>query len=152
MEEINVNMQKSFSNNDWRLIPILLLLILSMLSCRNVAPEPSEDRLRSRVEGYLAAKVNHNMFEMQKYCLDPGSIKQGNVSFVDSHIETIELHGERARVVVKSKLQAMGFIFKGIPQTLNWVWQKGDWYLMPSQKGAPFNKSGKAQGKDGNEK
>ena len=45
---------------------------------------------------------------------------------------------KKARVQLKNDMQAMGFTFKGAPQSTDWVWEKGDWYQVVNQNKNPF--------------
>lgn len=130
-------------------IPALLcvILLLGLISCRGVGvPVDPETRLRERVEGFIQAREAADLIALQGFYLVPGKARAGNVRFFDSEIVEITLSdkGQSALVKINSTREVMGFTFKNVPLTTNWLWQKGDWFLVVDENsGNPFKSKGK---------
>jgi len=111
---------------------LLVSFLLGLASCSGLgAPVDPEVRLRARVEGFLAARQQSDLAALRAFYLAPEMARTGNIRYLGSEIAALEVDesGRQARVKLRNTLQAMGFTFKDTPQTLDWVWEKGDWYL-----------------------
>ena len=118
-------------------------ILLSLISCRGAATYDPQTRLQERVEGFIQARQNKDQIALQSFYLNPGKARIGNISYQKSEVGEISYSddGRKAQVKLKNTMQAMGFTFKDTPQMVDWVWQKGDWYLVINPKaGNPFAK------------
>ena len=118
------------------------IVLLGLISCRGVGVSVDpETRLRDRVEGFILARQEADQIALQGFYLEPGKARLGNIRYRSSEIAEISFidKGKRAQVKLKNTMQAMGFTFKDMPQTINWAWEKGDWYLVVDvNAGNPF--------------
>lgn len=120
-----------------RIVEYLLLVLLLMgvvvgcVGIENGGEVDRTERLRERVSDFLEARNNSKLTEMRKFYKEPGQARLGNVMIRDGKIEALEItkSERRARVKLKANMQAMGFTFKNVPQTQEWVWDNGDWYI-----------------------
>ena len=123
------------------LLPIIACLAL--VSCRGVAPIDPEVRLQERVTGYIQARQNADLIEMQSYFKNPADARRGNIRYVKSEIAALQLSDDSLTATAKleNDMQVMGFTFKKTPQTIDWEWHEQDWYITVSKGTSnPFNK------------
>jgi hypothetical protein len=125
--------------------PLLICCLLGLfmfagISCRGVASEPTEARLKSRVETYLKARIDRNLEEMRKVYKNPGEARLGNIYYLDSEIVgvTIDRENKQAVVALENSFKVMGFTFQKVKQKTNWVWSDGDWWLVVPKISTPF--------------
>lgn len=130
----------------WGLILILGVIFLSLIACQgnSVAPDPKV-RLSERIEGFIQARQAADQIKLQAFYLNPGQAKIGNIKLVKSEIIEINFSDDnkKAQVKLKNDIRAMGFTFKATPQTLNWVLQKGEWYVVVDPNANPLGKTQK---------
>ncbi len=125
------------------LLIILGVVLLGLISCSGVTVNTDpKTRLQERVEGYIQARQAADQIALQGFFLDPYQARIGNIRYLSSEISEITFNDEdkQAQVKLKNSMQAMGFTFKDTPQTINWVWEKGDWYLVVNKNRNPFSK------------
>ncbi|MCD6269616.1 MAG: hypothetical protein J7J71_05710 [Deltaproteobacteria bacterium] len=125
------------------LLIILGVVLLGLISCSGVSVNTDPKvRLQERVEGYIQARQAADQIALQGFYLDPHQARIGNIRYLSSEISAITFSDEdkRAQVKLKNSMQAMGFTFKDTPQTITWVWEKGDWYLVVNKNRNPFAK------------
>lgn len=125
---------------------LISLLIGGLFACSGVETrvEDKNVRLQQRLEGYLAVRKAADIIEMQKYFRNPGQARVGSVVYKDSDIISLEMteEGQKAETKLKNTIQAMGFTFDKVPQTLYWIWYEKDWYLViPVNSTHPFGKT-----------
>ena len=133
------------------LLIIVGVVLLGLISCRGAVTHDPETRLQERTEGFILARQEADQIALQGFYLKPGKARLGNIRYKSSEIVEMSFsdEGKRAQVKLKNTMQAMGFTFNDTPQTINWVWEKGDWYLVVDvNAGNPFatssNKSQKS--------
>lgn len=119
-----------------------VVVILGLISCRSVGVSVDpETRLKERVEGFVQAREAADLIALRGFYLEPSRAQSGNIRYHDSEIIEITFNdkGKRALVELKSTREVMGFSFKNVPLSTNWVWQKGDWFMVVEDKsGNPF--------------
>ena len=127
------------------LFVILMVIIMGLISCRGTAVNSDPKvRLQGRIDGFIKARQVADRIALQGFYLNPGDARVGNIRYLSTEIADITFNEDkqRAQVKLKNSMQAMGFTFKNTPQTLNWLWQKGDWYVVVEPGvGNPFAKS-----------
>ena len=129
-----------------RYLLLVLLLTGVGISCIGIEKVNNVnlvERLRERAGGYLEAQTKMSLNEMEKYYLEPGHVRIGNIVHKGGKIESIEIEADGDKAVVKLKLtmQAMGFTFKDVLRNQYWLWEKGDWYIDPAgaaSQSSPF--------------
>jgi len=132
--------------SDRKLIKFITILLLSMsmlglASCRGVKPsQPTEDHLRSRVEGLLQARNSRDLEKMRKFYINPEEAKIGNIRYLDGQITGIKIEGKTAEVKVSDTFKAMGFTFKDVKRKQRWIWNGDDWFLDTRKADNPFMK------------
>ena len=122
---------------------VLALLILS--ACSGLGSKPSDKRvlLKQRLDSYIKARKSNDLSELRRLYLEPENVKRGNIVVKDSTIVAINVaaDGLQAETKIENKIQAMGFTFNKVPLLLQWVWEKDNWYIKPSQSAInPFIK------------
>jgi len=126
------------------LIIVVGVVLLGLISCQgtSVTSDPKA-RLHERIEGFIKARQAADQIALQSFYLDPGKAKVGNIKHVSSEITAISFGDDNksAQVKLKNSIRAMGFTFKNAPQTLNWVWQKSDWFVVVDPNANPFGKT-----------
>ena len=123
---------------------VLMVALLALISCRGAVTVDPKARLQERIEGFIQARQAADQIALQGFYLNPGQARIGNIRYISSEVTEITFAEEdkRAQVKLKNSMQAMGFTFKNTPQTINWLWQKGDWYVVVNVDAAnPFIKS-----------
>jgi hypothetical protein len=127
---------------------VFLAVILLAGGCRNISKAPDRDRLVTRVQGYIEARNAMKLKTLASFYLEPERARLGNIRFLKGEIGDISIDGENAEVTLKNTFMVMGFTFKKVPQKTEWVWHKGDWYLVVPKSTSPFgNHSQKEAGK-----
>ena len=125
---------------------IIGVVLLGLISCQgaSVTSDP-KTRLHERVEGFNQARQAGDQIALQSFYLNPGKAKVGNIKHISSEITAINFSDDNknAEVKLKNNIKAMGFTFKDAPQTLHWVWQKGDWFVVVDPNANPFGKTKK---------
>ena len=120
-----------------------LLVVVALAACQGagIARQPDPERLKSRLEGYIQARIKRDLTALQAFYLDPGAAQLGNISYLESRVDAVEVNEKRAAVLLKNKFQVMGFTFKDVPQKMVWKWEKGDWYVDTTNAArTPFGK------------
>jgi hypothetical protein len=126
------------SHKYFLLMSVLVGVFCLLVSCRGIGPQkPTEERLKTRVEAYLAARIDRKLETMKQFCLQPEAARLGNIYYLEGKIDKLRIDGETAEVVVKNTFKVMGFTFRDTPQKQAWVWRDGDWYLVSKAKN-PF--------------
>ena len=114
-----------------------LLILLFLVSCRGVVESRDPAlQLRERVEGFIEARNKGDLTLLQSYFVNPGKARISTFTYVDSEITAIEMgEGKKsAEVKINNTIKVMGFIFKGLPQTLQWEWHNNDWFYSFADK------------------
>ena len=133
-----------------KLIGSLLVVLLfgSLLACRGLETRVEDKRVRleQRLQAFLVARKAADIMEMQKFYKNPGQARVGSVVYKESEIVSTEIteDGQKAVTKLKNTIQAMGFSFDKVPQTLHWSWYEEDWFLViPANSTHPFAKTDK---------
>ena len=125
---------------------VVSMALGGLLACGGLETriEDRNVRLQQRLDEYLAARKNADIIEMQKFHRIPGQARVGSIIYKNSEIVSSEIkeEGQKAETKLKNTIQAMGFTFKKVPQTLYWVWHDKDWFMViPESSTHPFGKS-----------
>ena len=115
------------------------MLMLGLGGCRGLKPsQPTEEQLRSRIEGLLEARNSRDLEKMKTFYLDPQEAKIGNIHYLEGEITGISIDGKFAEVTVSNTFKAMGFTFKDVKRKQHWIWNGQDWFLDTRKKTNPF--------------
>jgi len=109
------------------------------------------ERLSRRLESYISARKHPNLGQLQQLYLKPEQARIGKIIVKECTIVAIDIKedGLHAETKLVNKIQAMGFTFDKVSQTINWVWSNNDWYIeLLENAGNPFA-GGKSKSKAG---
>jgi len=126
----------------------VLSLVLLLGACRGLGPEPTAERLKTRVESYINARKTGNLAALRACYLeaDRDRVQMGNIIYLGAEIANLKVEGEEAEVELRSDFKVMGFTFKKVSQKSHWVWRDGDWYILPGNRKGPFSEPRKPAG------
>ncbi len=115
--------------------PFLLILCLSACAGFGVSKADKELRLRERCDGFIAARIKHDKPALKQFYRDPDAAKLGQVMYKSTEIVSLKVadDGLRAATGLESEVMAMTFSFKGLKETINWVWQDKEWFIVPAE-------------------
>ncbi len=125
----------------------LLMAILTALlftACNGTGGKVNIDkneRLSQRLESYINARKHPNLSQLQQLYLKPEQARIGKIIVKECTIVAIDINddGLQAETKLVNKIQAMGFTFDKVPQTINWIWSNNNWYIELSENaGNPF--------------
>lgn len=123
------------------------LFMLIITGCTGVTSKEvnRQERLSARVESYIKAVKTSDLAGLKSCMQNPEAARIGSVRIRDSRIENLEIDAGKTQATVKLRndINAMGFQFDNVPQVLNWVWEKNDWFLLEPSTKNPFKKTEK---------
>ena len=124
---------------------VVVLLSMGLISCRGINSEPTQERLRMRVEGFIEARQERDLDELKVYYKDPNLARVGNIRYVASKLVgvAVDKSNVEAEVELRNSFKVMGFTFKDVPQKLRWKWVESDWFLVESKNNSPFGRKTK---------
>ncbi len=124
-----------------RIILPLLLFCLSACIGLGISPADKEFRLKERCAGFIAARVQGDLSALRQFYREPNAAKLGQVMYKATEIVSLNVadDGLSASTVLESEVMAMAFSFKGLKETLNWVWQEKNWYIVTAKTSNPFS-------------
>jgi len=117
---------------------IMVVIIAGCSALRTITDMKTS--LRDRVTDYMDARMqgdkakSHAFFSRESKERIPRekylSIPQ-TISYVSYAIDTIDIADteKEAEVTVKIDIKIMTFVFKGITQTQQWLWENGSWCI-----------------------
>jgi len=129
----------------------LLCLLLFFFGCAHLQGWKDPELLRKRVRACWEAKAKGQWDRVyDRFLCKAYKDRISRVAFISSanlkvsgfEVGEIELRpeGREAEVEVSFDTSVMGFDFKGIKLKERWLWQGGDWCLMPQEVRGLFEK------------
>ena len=129
--------------NRWIIIFLAVVCLLPACAGLGISPADKELRLKERCTGFIAARAQGgNLSALRQYYREPDAAKLGQVMYRATEIISLEVTDDGLGAVTRleSEIVAMGFSFKGLKETLNWVWQEKDWFIVKAKIPAiPFS-------------
>ena len=133
------------------LVFIVIVLLLNACGGHTLSPAERPERLSERTQQFIEARENADVIALQGLYVKPGQARIGSIVYKGSEIieTSITEEGQKAEVKLRNTIQAMGFTFKKVPQTLSWVWHENDWFMVQSKDNKnPFSRKDKGELKD----
>jgi hypothetical protein len=132
------------------------MLILSA-GCAALSPTTAkQESFEERVKNYMQAQIDRHWDRAYTF-FDSSSReresyesyinrtrKLSNKGFAIGEIKMLP-SGDQATVKVKTDISYMGYDFKGVSQTQNWVKERGEWFVKWSGNTAPLPQQQKQQ-------
>ena len=134
---------------------IVVLLLSGCAGSARVSGGDRETLLKQRLESYIEARQQNDVGRLMTLYLNPEKVGIGKVVVKECKVTaiTIAADGLSAETKLTNKIQAMGFTFDKLITTLNWVWSKGNWYIIIKKRDVnPFTGKRRSLKREGQEK
>ena len=141
------------SNGRTLLAAACCLMLILLAGCAALSPiTAKQESLEERVKNYMQAQIDRKWDRAYEFFDSSSRERVARESYVNLTrnapykgfaIGEIKMlpSGDQATVKVKTDISHMGYDFKGISFTQNWVKEKGEWFVKSSgpqpQKNAP---------------
>ncbi len=131
---------------------IAVLLLSGCAGTGGVSGVDRETLLEQRLESYIEAREHNDAGQLMTLYLKPERARIGNVVVSECGVLTITIAADKlsAETKLTNKIQVMGFTFDKLPTTLNWVWSKGNWFIIVKESDVhPFTGKKRSLKRDG---